>query len=292
MEDGNRSTNGSTRMNNSGAAFSFLHGAFDITVVSDGYLTLPADIIMPEVEEAARLSILAEMGGGHASAPLATNVPVIRTGEELVLIDVGSGRQFQDTCGALPENMRRNGIDPIDVTAVLFTHAHPDHMGGILDDRGNLVFPNAEYFLSREEWEFWEDDCRLPDPLKVFGQGARSNFRAIAGRLNLIEPGQRLLDGMEVLSTPGHTPGHVSFSLDGQGELFITGDALTNPIISFQHPDWRFGFDTDHEAASHTRQQLLDRLASTRAQVLGYHWKRPGLGSVERDGAAFRLWYE
>jgi glyoxylase-like metal-dependent hydrolase (beta-lactamase superfamily II) len=271
---------------------SFLHGAFEITVVSDGYLTLPADIIMPEAANATRRTILAEMGGGYSSAPLATNVPIIRTADDLVLIDVGSGHQFQDTCGALPENMRRIGIDPKDVTTVFFTHAHPDHMGGILDEQGALVFPNAEYFLSRAEWEFWEDDNRLPDSLRVFGKGARSNFRALAGRLNLVEPGQRLLDGLEVVPTPGHTPGHVSFSLEGQGELFITGDAVTNPIISFQFPDWRFGFDADHETASHTRHQLLDRLASTRAQVLGYHWKHPGLGSVEREGAAFRLWYE
>lgn len=274
------------------SATSFIHGEFEISVVSDGYITLHADILMPEVDDAARRPLLAEMGGGHTSAPLATNVPIIQTQDEVLLVDVGSGRQFQNTAGALPENLRRHGFNAEDVTAILFTHAHPDHMGGIVDVQGDLVFPNAQYFLSKAEWEFWSDDSRIPSALKAFGDGARSNFQALSGRLTLIEPGEHLMRGMEVISTPGHTPGHVSLSLEGQGELVITGDALTNPVTSFQHPDWRFGFDVDHDTASNTRRNLLDRLASTRAQVLGYHWQYPGLGSVERDGAAFRLWFE
>lgn len=273
----------------SNVPYRFKHGEFDITVVSDGFIALPSDIIMPEASDQDKRAILARLGGGRTTAPMYTNIPVIRTGKEIVVVDTGSGSQFQDTAGALEENLKRADIDPASVTKVILTHAHPDHMGGILRDDGSLLFANAEHLVNVDEWSFWQDDALLAEGLRPFAAGARSNFAAIGERLTMVASGTATINGIEVVSTPGHTGGHISLWLEGGDGLLITGDALTNPVVSFEHPDWRFGFDANHDTAVRTRRMLLDRFARSPTKLLGYHWSYPGIGQVERSGEAYSL---
>jgi glyoxylase-like metal-dependent hydrolase (beta-lactamase superfamily II) len=102
----------------------------------------------------------------------------------------------------------------------------------------------------------------------------------------MFKAGAEVLPGINVLDTAGHTPGHVSFELTGGDGLIITGDAITNPLIFFPHPDWKFGFDTDHATAITNRKKLLDMAASSKKLLLGYHWPYPGLGmAMVKDGA-------
>lgn len=271
------------------APYKFTHGEFDISIVSDGFIALPAEIIMPEADNEQRRSILARLGGGRSTAPMYTNIPIIKTGKEVVIVDTGSGSQFQDTAGALEQNLKLAGIDPATVTKVVLTHAHPDHMGGVLKDDGSLLFPNAQHLISADEWSFWQDDSKLAEGLRPFAAGARSNFVAIGERLTMVKPGEAVVNGIEIVATPGHTGGHISLSLAGADGLLISGDALTNPIVSFEHPDWRFGFDADHETAVQTRKVLLDRFARTATRLLGYHWRYPGIGKVDRVSDGYRL---
>lgn len=269
--------------------YNFTHGEFDISVVSDGFIALPAEIIMPQASEEDQRSILARLGGGRSTAPMYTNIPVIKTGRDIIIVDTGSGSQFQDTAGALEQNLRLADIDPASVTKVILTHAHPDHMGGVLRDNGSLLFSNAEHLVSVDEWSFWQDDTKLAEGLRPFAAGARSNFAAIGERLTMVTPGEAAINGIEIIATPGHTGGHISLSLEGADGLLITGDALTNPIVSFEHPDWRFGFDADHETAVRTRRKLLDRFARSSTKLLGYHWRYPGIGKVKRLDEDYRL---
>jgi len=104
-----------------------------------------------------------------------------------------------------------------------------------------------------------------------------------------MKPGQEIVPGMQVLDTPGHTPGHISIELAGDGNLLVTGDACTSDVIFFEHPSWHFGFDTDAETALKSRQILLDRAASEKLCMLGYHWAYPGLGYAERRGRGYAL---
>ena len=270
------------------APYNFTHGEFDISIVSDGFIALPAELIMPEACDEDQRSILARLGGGRSTAPMYTNIPIIKIGGEVIIVDTGSGKQFQETAGALEQNLKLADIDPATVTKVVLTHAHPDHMGGVLKDDGTLLFPDAQHVISAEEWSFWQDDTKLTEGLRSFAAGARSNFAAIGERLTMVKPGEAV-NGIEIVATPGHTGGHISLSLEGADGLLITGDALTNPIVSFEHPDWRFGFDADHETAVRTRKELLDRFARTSTKLLGYHWRYPGIGKVDRLGENYRL---
>ncbi|MBY5399471.1 MBL fold metallo-hydrolase [Rhizobium leguminosarum] len=268
------------------------HGRFDITVLSDGYITLTSDILMPDggPEEIKRL--LGRLGGDADSAPLQTNIPLIRHGSDLILVDTGAGANFQPSDGRLAENLASIGVDPASITKVIFTHAHPDHSGGTTKADGSLVFPNAHYYVNEAEWVFWTDpdyEMKMPEPLHVFARGAQRDLFAVKDRLTMVKPGDEILSGMHVVSTRGHTPGHISLELAGDGNLLIAGDVIPNNIVSFENPRWHFGFDTEPEIALTNRANMLDKAANERLQILGYHWTYPGLGYVERSDGAYRF---
>ncbi|MBE1509473.1 MBL fold metallo-hydrolase [Rhizobium viscosum] len=273
-------------------SYRFAHGAFDITVVSDGFITLPAEVLLPDATPEERRPILAQLGGDATDAPVQANIPLIRHGNDLILIDNGSGTHFQASAGKLAANLKTAGIEPEAITKVIFTHAHPDHSGATTVADGKLLYPNAQYFVSETEWNFWTDkdyETHMPSVLHDFARGAQRDFFAVKDRLTLVKPGQEILPGMQVIETSGHTPGHISLELAGDGNLLITGDACTNDVIFFAHPAWHFGFDTDPETALKNRRMLLDRAASEKIKLLGYHWSYPGVGYAERRDSAYRF---
>jgi glyoxylase-like metal-dependent hydrolase (beta-lactamase superfamily II) len=274
------------------ATHSFRHGDFDITVISDGFITLPIGIIAPEAAPQEQADIRRRLGGTGDTAPVSANIPLIRSGRDLILVDNGSGDKFQASAGRLAANLREAGIDPAAVTKFVCTHAHPDHVGGMLGPDGRLSFPNAAYYVSAAEWQFWMDpDYRtsMPDVLHEFARGAQRDLSAVRERVTLVKPGDDIVTGLRVLDTAGHTPGHVSLELDGREGLIITGDAATNVVVSFEHPDWKFGFDMLHDRAIPNRRALLERAATDRITLLGYHWTYPGVGYAERQGGAYRF---
>lgn len=271
-------------------AHRFDHGEFDITVLSDGFLTLSADVLLPDASLEERKTILASLGGDMSGAPVQANVPLIRHGNDLILIDNGAGVNFQDSTGRLADNLRAAGIAPESITKVVFTHAHPDHSGATVTPDGKVLYPNAQYYVSQTEWDFWSDkefEARRPAALHAFAKGAQRDLFAVEGRLTRVRAGDEIVPGMSVVDSPGHTPGHISIELAGRDNLLITGDACTNDVIFFAHPQWHFGFDTDSELALKHRRMLLDRAASEKLKLLGYHWTYPGVGYAERQGDAY-----
>ncbi len=268
------------------------YGDFELTLASDGIIVLPAAIVVPDAPEEERPYWLGRLGGGWGSAPMSTHVPVLKKGNDVILVDVGSGRSFQDTAGGLVENLRLLGVAPQDVTKIVFTHMHPDHAGGMIDGDGAAVFANASYYVSQAEYAFWRDPefkNRRPGGLHAFADLAVRCFSAMGESLTLLRDGQEVVDGLVARATPGHTPGHMSLHLQGGDGLFIAGDAITNPVVPFENPDWGFGFDVDRDLGILTRKRLLDELAASPLDVLGYHWLGSGLGRVERFGSAYRF---
>lgn len=268
--------------------YRFRQGDFDITMVSDGFISIPAEILVSEPG--------ASMPDGLATheglVDYRTNIPLIRTGQDLILVDVGAGEKYQPSDGKLAGNLARAGIDAAAVTKVVFTHAHPDHIWGTLTPDGSLRFPNATYYVGAAEWAFWMDPdyrSRLPEVLHEFARGAQRDLRAIMDRVVLLRPGDEVVTGMTALDTAGHTPGHLSFELAGGDGLIITADAATNEIVSLEHPDWAFGYDTLPDLAIRNRRRLVDRAIADRVRLLGYHWTYPGVGHVERHRGGSRF---
>ncbi len=268
-------------------------GEGELTVVSDGHLVLPMSFAFPDVPRADLEALLSAAGLPLDRNEPDCNVTLLRRGDRLVLFDVGAGPNFMPTAGRLAESLSEAGIDPAEVTDVVFTHAHPDHLWGLLDDFDELVFPDAAYHMAAAEWDFWRAPGTLdamPEERKTFVVGAQNRMAYIEDRIQLFDGGAELLPGVEAVATPGHTPGHTSFMIHGGAEpVFVTGDALTHVAISFARPDWPSGSDQDPDLGAKTRSALVDRLAADRARIVGFHLPHPGLGVVERDGAAYRF---
>jgi glyoxylase-like metal-dependent hydrolase (beta-lactamase superfamily II) len=272
--------------------YCFVQGDFAITVVSDGFITVPIDIVAPEGSTEERTEILWRTGDIRAGlVESKTNISVIRQGDDLIIVDIGSGDKYQPSDGRLSHNLKAAGIAPEAITKVVFTHAHPDHVWGTLTKSGSLRFPNATYFIGAAEWDYWMDpDFRhnMPAALHEFAVGAQRDLGAIKEQVVMLKPGDDIVTGLRAIDTAGHTPGHLSLEMAGGEGLIITADAATNEIASFQHPTARFGYDTIPELAIKNRARLIERAAADRTRLLGYHWTYPGVGYAERKGNAYR----
>jgi glyoxylase-like metal-dependent hydrolase (beta-lactamase superfamily II) len=279
-------------MKTANSFYSFQHGAFDITVLSDGYISIPVETVVADAPPGERRAILERLSAHAGLVDVNTNIPLIRTGGDVIIVDVGAGSKYQPSDGKLSDNLAAAGIDPKTVTKVIFTHAHPDHIWGTLNGDGSLRFPNAAYYVGKTEWEFWTDknyQNNMPEVLQDFARGAQRDLGAVADRIVLLQPCEEVVSGMRALDTAGHTPGHLSFELSGGEGLIIAADAATNQIVSFEHPEWKFGYDTLPDIAIRNRVRLIDRAATDRIRLLGYHWNYPGVGYVERHRGTTRF---
>lgn len=271
-------------------ATTFKQGDAEVTVLTDGELTLPLNIIAPEASAEQLAEIAKRLGWADGQAHPSANVPLIKTGNDLILIDTGSGGKFQpETSGKLAQSVAAAGIDPGAVTKVVFTHAHPDHVWGTLSGDA-LLFPNAAYYVGAAEWDFWMNPDifnQLPPDFHDFAKGAQRDLGAVKDRVTMLKEGDEIAPGLKALDTPGHTPGHISVELSGGEGLIVTGDSATNPIVSFEHPEWKFGFDAIPDVAIASRKKLLDRAATDRIKLIGYHYTAPGVGFAEKKGDAY-----
>jgi len=269
-------------------------GSATLSTVSDGNLVLPGNFMVPPDFPADQLQDLLKHNSLNAgSYEPACNVCLWQSDDHLVLFDVGSGPNFMPSTGKLLESLESIEIDPADITDVVFTHAHPDHLWGLIDDFDELTFPDASYYMCGNEWDYWRnpntiDD--LPESRKTFAVGAQNRMEYIEDRIQLFKYGDEILPGVEAVDTAGHSPGHTSFALhSGSESVMVLGDAITHPIISFQKFDWPAGGDQDQAKAMETRKNLLDRMAQEKMKVLGFHLPHPGFGYAEREEGAYRF---
>lgn len=273
-------------------AHTFAHGEFEITVISDGHLTLPPEALARNIEP-SQLAAVLQLGNRSAvqvSAP--TNVTLVKTKSDLILIDTGAGPNFMPTAGKLLENMATAGIDRKKVTKVVFTHGHPDHLWGTIDEfEDALAFPTASYVISAVELDLWMADdvlSKVPADRQNFAPGAKRNLSRIKHKVRTVKPGEDIVTGIRTMDTGGHTQGHISIEIAGSREaLVVLGDALTHPVISFTHPDWKPASDHEPDRGVATRRKLLDRLVVEKNSIIGYHLPFPGLGRVERKDGAY-----
>lgn len=268
-------------------------GAFEVMSFSDGYLSLNARMAAPNADPEKYKAAQAAAGnaGDVVRSPL--NVSLIKSGKELILIDVGSGDRFMSSAGKLGAALEAAGIDRERITRVVYTHAHPDHLWGSVNEFDELTFPQASYYISETEWNFWTDKDAINKVAKdrqFFVVGAQRNLTAVKGRIKTVKPGDEIISGITLRDTKGHTPGHVSVEVgSGNDRILILGDALTHPIISFQYPEWQPTSDQIPDVAAATRKKLLASLAADKTRIIGYHLPGGGVGRVEAKDGTFRF---
>jgi glyoxylase-like metal-dependent hydrolase (beta-lactamase superfamily II) len=270
-------------------------GAIETFVVTDGW-NLRADATQGLVVNAGREQVAAAMQAAGIAGPGMQNpfnVTAVKTSAGLVLLDAGTGGAGGPQTGALLANMRAAGLDPAQVVLIAHTHFHGDHIGGLATNEGVANFPNAHILVPDREWAYWTDageESRAPEARKPAFALVRRRFAAYQGKVLPFAAGAAIAPGITAIGTPGHAPGHTSFLIsDGPQNLLVIGDAITTPAFFMVNPDWYPVFDMDPARAVATRKALLDRLATDRIPVVGYHFDMPATGRVERAGSGYRL---
>ncbi len=261
-----------------------------ILSLSDGHLELPPAFIFGGMPEAERNAILAAHGI-DASGPLVSpcNVTLLRDGTSTVLFDVGAGPDFQPGAGRLADALAAAGTAPQEVTHVIFTHGHPDHLWGVLDDFDEPMFPEARYLMGGTEAEYWRDPATadsIGDARAAFAAGAKRRLDLLGDLVEPLAAGDSPLPGVTAVATHGHTPGHLSFDLGG---LMVLGDCIGNGHVSFEQPEALLGSDQAPEEAAETRARLMAGLAQSGEAVLGFHLPDGGIGKVVPHGGSYRF---
>lgn len=224
----------------------------------------------------------------------AVNAYLIQRGNHLTLVDTGTAQCFGPGLGQVLGNLRAAGYDPADVDDVLLTHAHPDHLCGLLDAQGGTAYPNATVWLSAADAGYWLDpasEASAPQGVRfafALARKAVAPYEA-AGKLRRFRPGQALPTGVSALDSHGHTPGHVSWKIDaGQGQaLLVWGDIVHFHAVQFAQPTAAYEADSDRDAAIASRRRMMAEAADQGWWVAGAHLPFPGLGHVRREGDAF-----
>lgn len=271
----------------------FAVGAIEVTVISDGLMHLPLSWALPKIEEKEARAALSGDDAAKPAIAAQVNVVVLRQADRLVLVDAGGTADFMPMLGNFADRFEQAGFKPADVTDVILTHAHPDHLWGAVDSFDEPRFPRARVHLSLAERDFWmQPDLprSLPEALQGMASGTQRRLKILEASVTAHKAGVEFLPGVSLVDSSGHTPGHASVLVaSGSDALLVGGDALSNATISFQKPDWVWGPDFDPYGAIATRKSLLDRLATDRLRLLGYHLPWPGHGHVERKDGAYRF---
>lgn len=266
-------------------------GDLTITAVSDGYLHASFDFLANI--DPADASHMQEDAGIKDHTSIHINCYLVRGGGRTVLIDAGAGG-FKQWGGRLKANLLLAGIDLSEIDAILLTHAHPDHVGGLMDASGAAVFPNAELVAHHGEVAFWKDDgnlSRAPDRARGNFLVARQAFDGYRDRLRIFEGGE-VLSGITAMPLPGHTAGHTGYRFDsGDKSLLVWGDVVHFPQIQVLRPEVSIAFDQDSHLAADTRSRLLDCVAAEQLLIAGMHLGEPGFARIKRTGGSYDIAY-
>ena len=274
--------------------YTFKLGEFDCVSLSDGsHDYKPEDFFenvpKEQVEEALRNEGLPTE---HVTTPY--TYLFVNTGMHRVLIDAGAGKLFPTT-GELPRNMAEAGIDAAEIDTVVITHAHPDHVGGVVDENGKALCPNARHFISKKEWDFWFSDeafDAFKEHADLYVNFARNALKPIGmkvDRVDSLDGEPEIVPGISQIDAPGHSPGHVVVAVSsGDEKLYYIGDTVLYPL-HLEHPDWFPVYDVLPDEADQSKRRIFNRVARENAWVIGQHFPPfPSLGHVVKTGGGWK----
>jgi glyoxylase-like metal-dependent hydrolase (beta-lactamase superfamily II) len=276
--------------------YRFKLGNFEGTIVSDGTLPLgkPEDNFVGLSNDEMKKQ-LTDNFLPLDNALLEQNALVINTGNRLILFDTGMGSLniFGPTTGKLLNSLKQAGIDPKDIDAVVMSHAHIDHLGGNVGSDGKPNFPNAQFYITQADHDFWTTESNVPAAFKVFWETATKNLKPVRDRIKFIKDGDEVLPGVHAILAAGHTVGHTIFMIESAGkQLCYIGDLTHHPVLLMEKPRTEFKYDTDPKQSANSRVKNLTMLAEKRIPLLAYHFAWPGIGHVAKQGDGFRYFPE
>jgi len=219
---------------------------------------------------------------------------LVNTGKQRILVDVGAGTWWGGGAfGRLAGSLRSAGYVPEEVDIVLVTHLHSDHVGGLTTHDGKRVFPNADVYVAKAESEFWlspDIAAKAPKDAQPFFESAQAIAAPYikAGKWHTFSGSEPIVDCMQLVPLPGHTPGHTGFEFSSRGQhILFWGDIVHALRVQLQHPEVTAVLDIDQTGAAATRHQSLARLAREDVLIAGPHMNFPALGRLRKEGSGY-----
>ena len=275
------------------AAFKrFKLGDYEITVLSDGHRLVPnpqsifgTNTSQEEVEALLQQNYLPVDQMQFTFAPT-----LINTGNELILFDTGNGEGGREGgVGQALANLKAAGYTPDQVTHVVITHMHPDHIGGMMEGDAP-AYPNAAYVTGQAEYDFWSSDDRMGTPAERVYSMVKAKVAPFAEKMTFIGDGGTVASGITGMNAFGHTPGHMVYTVESGGRtMLIPADTANHFVLSLQKPEWEVSFDADKAAAAASRKKVFDMIATDRLPFIGYHMPFPSVGYVEQMDGGYRF---
>ncbi|NUU02708.1 MBL fold metallo-hydrolase [Herbaspirillum robiniae] len=276
--------------------YRFMLGSDEITALNDGTLELPVDQFLTNTTPQ---QIQRALAADYLESPLETsyNAFLVNTGAKLILIDTGVGNIFGPRLGRLATNIKASGYTPDQVDEIYITHMHADHIGGLTTD-GGMSFPNATIRINRRELDYWLSEANMakaPEGNRGDQKGTYRRAMAIMapyiqqGRVQPFDGEAELSPGIRAYQSAGHTPGHVGYLIESQGnQLMVIGDIIHVAAIQFQDPTVTISFDSDSAQAEKERIKEFTRIADGKILFAAAHVPFPGLGRLKAEQHGFR----
>jgi glyoxylase-like metal-dependent hydrolase (beta-lactamase superfamily II) len=261
---------------------SFELGDYQCLVIQDQTAVMPLGNLVANAESEELEQVSDQLGLGAEGIAVGYNCLLVRTGEQNVLVDAGYGRSLAGQEGALLHGLETTGFEAEQIDWIVITHADRDHIGGILDEQGTFVYPNARYVQWQGAWDFWQNEDNYQEWPQEIVDFIRGTFLRLEPRLQLVGAGEEFLPGFQIVPAVGHRHDHVVLKISSQDEqLLHLADAVIHPIFVEQR-DWASTYDSVPDQALAVKKRLLDWAASEETLVFGPHFPFPGLGNVRQ----------
>lgn len=267
-------------------------GQYSICQLIDGFVPMDGTIFPDSLSEEGK-RIRRSNGydeDGVIPSPASAFLLRHKDGKHL-LVDSGCGSQFGASFGKAPRLLTEMGVDHDKINGVMFTHLHPDHLGGVVDDEGNARYKNATLYVSEKELSFWQDPKSRKEFPKLDEEGSFDQVLKLLApylkndRVKGVKPGQEMFPGITFKSLPGHTPGHCGVSISDQGDkALVWGDTVHSQAYQFVHPNWSAAFDMNGPQALQTRLDMFKELEASDVEAFGPHVYGCGLLRKNTDG--------